>query len=219
LAAKEGADPKLVAEARSLADAWLKDKKAVSPEVVDVVLAIAASHGDAAFHQKLVTAVKTEKDRKTRQQLLMGLGSFSDPALTKQSLALMLDKELDPRETGMLLFFGSGQNLRSMDVTFDFVKENYDRLVGDSPDAMLPKDAAGRMVFVGRAFCDAEKRQQVADFFKERAAQAPGGPRMLAQVLESVDQCTALKEAQGKSVESFLDQRATPKAPEAPKTR
>ncbi|QSQ21909.1 M1 family metallopeptidase [Pyxidicoccus parkwayensis] len=219
LAGKDGADPKLVAEARSLADAWLKDRKAVAPEMVDTVLAIAAGHGDAAFQQKLITAVHAEKERKTRQQLLMALGNFSDPTLTKQSLALMFDKELDPRETGMLLFFGSQQNPRTMDVAFDFVKENYDRLVGDSPDALLPKDAAGRMAFVGRGFCDAGKRQQVADFFTERSAKAPGGPRMLAQVLESVDQCTSLKEAQGKSVESFLDQRATPKAPEAPKTR
>jgi alanyl aminopeptidase len=218
LAGRDGADPKLIAEARKLADAWLQDKRAVAPEMVDVVLAIAAGHGDAAFHQKLVTAVRTEKERKTRQHLLMALGSFTDPALAKQSLALILEKGMDPRET-MMMFFGTQQNARTASVAFDFVKENYEKLVGDSPDALLPKEAGARMVFVGRAFCSPEQRQQVADFFTERAARAPGGPRMLAQALESVDQCSALKQAQGQSVQSFLDARATPRPPQAPATR
>ncbi|MFP2932066.1 ERAP1-like C-terminal domain-containing protein, partial [Pyxidicoccus sp. 3LG] len=217
-AGRDGADPKLVAEARVLADKWLKDKRAVAPEMVDAVLAIAASQGDAAFQQKLITAVVEEKERKTRQHLLGGLGSFTDPALAKQSLGLILDKRLDPRET-MWLMFAASQNVRTQPVAFEFVKENYDRIAGDSPDARLPQEAAGRMSFVAAGFCDAEKRQQAADFFTERNARAPGGPRMLAQMLEIVDQCTSLKAAQGSSVESFLDQRSAPRPPQAPASR
>jgi alanyl aminopeptidase len=218
LAGREGADPRLVAEARTLADRWLKDKRAVAPEMVDTVLSIAAAHGDAAFHQQLLTAVRTEKERKTRQQLIGALASFTDPALVKQSLGLMLDKDVDPRETVWMLF-GASQGSRTREVAFDFVRENYDRLVGSSPDARLPEEAGVRMSFVGGGFCSAERRQQVEAFFQERSARAPGGPRVLAQVLESVDQCIALKEAQGQSVEAFLGQRATPRPPQAPATR
>ncbi|WP_163991341.1 M1 family metallopeptidase [Pyxidicoccus caerfyrddinensis] len=217
LAGREGGDPKLVAEARTLADAWLKDKRAVAPEMVDTVLAIAAGHDDAAFQQKLITAVRTEQDRKTRQQLIQALGGFTDPELAKQSFALILEKDLDPRES-IGMFFGP-RNPRTAATVYDFVTQNYDKLVGDSPDALLPKDWAARMSFVGFGFCDANKRKQVADFFTERNARAQGGPRMLAQVLEAVDQCTALKEAQGQSIETFLDQRAAPKPPQAPKSR
>ncbi|MCP3143906.1 M1 family metallopeptidase [Pyxidicoccus xibeiensis] len=218
LAGRDGADPKLVAEARALADKWLKDKRAVAPEMVDVVFAIAGTQADAAFQQKLITAAVEEKDRKTRQHLLGALGSITDPALAKQSLGLILDKRVDPRET-MWLLFAASQNARTQPVAFDFVKENYDRIAGDSPEARLPLEVAGRMAFVAGGFCDAQKRQQAADFFTERNARVPGGPRMLAQVLENVDQCASLKAAQGSSVESFLSQRAAPRPPQAPTTR
>ncbi|NMO18068.1 M1 family metallopeptidase [Pyxidicoccus fallax] len=217
LAGREGADPKLVAEARTLADKWLGDRRAVAPEMVDTVLSIAAAHGDEAFQQKLLTAVRAEKDRKPRQQMIGALASFTDPALMKQNLGLMLDKDVDPRETVWMLF-GASQNVRTQQVAFDFVKENYDALVG-GPNSRLPEEAAGRMAFVAGGFCNAEQRKQAADFFTERSAKAPGGPRLLAQALEVVDQCTALKQAQSESVETFLGQRATPRPPQAPATR
>ncbi|QDE93603.1 peptidase M1 [Myxococcus xanthus] len=218
LAGRDGRDPKLLAEARALANKWLKDKRAVAPEMVDVVLALAATENDAAFREQLVVAVRSEKERRTRQHLIGALSSFTDPALVKQNLALVFEKGLDPRET-MWMAFSASQGLRTQDVAFDFVKENYDRLVGDSPEALLPLDAAGRMAYIGSNFCDAGKRQQVEDFFTERSAKAPGGPRVLAQVLEIVDQCIALKKTQAASVESFLAKGATPRPPRAPTSR
>ncbi|HZI09516.1 MAG TPA: M1 family metallopeptidase [Myxococcus sp.] len=218
LAGRDGADPKLIAEARTLADKWMKDRRAVDPEMVDPVLTIAAGHGDAAFHQRLVTALRGEKDRKVRQQLLGALGSFRDPALAKQSMELVFEQGMDPRET-IWLVFGATQNARTQPVAFDFVKENYDRLVGDSKEALLPAENAGRLAFVAGGFCGKEQRQQAADFFTERNAKAPGGPRMLAQMLESVDQCVALKEAQAGSVEAFLTTRSAPRPPQPPAAR
>ncbi|GHG78500.1 M1 family metallopeptidase [Comamonas sp. JC664] len=218
LAGRDGRDPKLLAEARTLADTWLKDKRAVAPEMVDVVLAIAATEGDAAFQEKLAAAVRGEKDRRTRQYLIGALSNFTDPELVKKNLALVFEKGLDPRET-VWMAFAASQGLRTQDVAFDFVTKNYDRLVGSSPEALLPEEAAGRMAYVGSNFCDAGKRQQMADFFTERSAKAKGGPRTLAQVLEIVDQCIALKQAQGASVESFLAQGATPRPPQAPAAR
>ncbi|MFP2906356.1 ERAP1-like C-terminal domain-containing protein [Pyxidicoccus sp. 3LFB2] len=168
-------------EARALADKWLTDKRAVAPEMVDPVLAIAAAHGDAAFQQKLITAVRAEKERKTRQQLLGALGSFSDPELAKQSMALVFDKSQDPRET-VFLVFAASQNVKTQGVAFDFLKANYDKLVGDSPDALLPAEVAGRMAFVGGGFCGADRRQQLADFFTERQRAWPPAARgMLAR--------------------------------------
>ncbi|ATB51198.1 M1 family metallopeptidase [Corallococcus macrosporus] len=203
LAGRDGRDPKLLAEARALAKKWMTDKRAVAPEMVDVVLALAASQNDVAFREQLVAAARTEEDRRTRQYLIGALSSFTDPALVKQNLALVFEKGMDPRET-VWMAFAASQNLRTQDVAFDFVKEHYARLVGDSPEALLPAESAGRMAYVGRAFCDAGKRQEMADFFTERSAKAPGGPRMLAQVLEIIDQCIALKKDQGTNVEHFL---------------
>ncbi|MCP3102569.1 M1 family metallopeptidase [Myxococcus sp. K15C18031901] len=218
LVGREGADPKVVAEARALADKWLSDKRAVSPDMVESVLAIAASQADAAFQQKVVAAAKVATERVTRQQLIGALSNLTDPELVKQTLPLVFDKSLDPRETVWMVFAASG-NVRTRDVAFAFVKENYERLVGDAPDALFPKEMAGRMVFVGGAYCEADKRQQLADFFTERSAKAPGGPRMLATLLESIDQCVSLKAAQGEDIQTFLGQRGAAKAPKTPAPR
>ena len=201
LAGRQGRDPKLVAEARKLAEKWLVDSQAVAPEVVDPMLAIAAANGDAALHGKLMTAFKGEKERKKREQLIDVLGSFTDPALARQSLGLMLDPSQDMREVGAVLFGVS--NVETRDVGYAFVKENYDALA-----ARMPQDYVSGLAWVGASYCDPVHRQEVAAFFTERNARAPGGTRMLAQVLEGVDLCIAFKAAQGPSLESFL---ASPK--------
>ncbi len=198
LAGRQGGDPKLVAEARALTEKWLKDRRALAPDMVDVTLSIAAAHGDAQLHAKLLEAMKGEKERKVRQQLLGALGSFTHPELTRSHLPLLLDPAMDMREAFWLLF-GASWEPRTRDVAFSFVKENYDALA-----ARLPEERVAGLMYTGSSYCDPVHRQEVAAFFSERAARIPGGQRDLAQILESVDLCIALKSAQGSSVESFL---------------
>jgi alanyl aminopeptidase len=198
LAGQSGQEAHLVGQARSLTEKWLVDPRMLPQESVDAVLAIAASTGDAALHGRMMEAAKTQENRRVRQQLLFGLGAFRDPALVRAQLELLLDAKVDPREAGMLLFFASG-DVRTRDVAYAFVKEHYDALA-----QRLPEDARGSLARVGRSFCDAERRADLAAFFTERSASAPGGPRVLAQVLESVDLCMAMKAAQGASIEAFL---------------
>jgi alanyl aminopeptidase len=177
------------------------DSNAVAPEVVDPMLAIAAANGDAALHGKLMAALKGEKERRKREQLVDALSGFTDPALVRENLKLLLDPSQDMRELGMLMFGAS--NVHTRDVAFAFVKENYDALA-----ARMPEEHVSGLTWVGSSYCDPVHRQEVAAFFTERAAKAPGGPRMLAQVLEAVDLCIAFKAAQGPGIESFL---ASPK--------
>jgi alanyl aminopeptidase len=200
LAGQSGQEAHLVGQARALAEKWLVDPRLLPQESVDPVLAIAASTGDAALHGRMLEAFKTQENRRVRQQLMFGLGSFRDPALVRGQLELLLDPAVDPREAGMLLFLASG-DVRTRDVVYGFVKEHYDTLA-----RRLPEDARGALVWVGHDYCDAEHRADLAAFFTERSASAPGGPRVLAQVLESVDLCMAMKAAQGASIEAFLAQ-------------
>jgi alanyl aminopeptidase len=198
LAGRQGGDPKLVAEARALTEKWLKDRRAIAPDLVDVTLSIAAAHGDAQLHAKLLEAMKGEKERKVRQQLIGALSSFTDPALARSNLRLLLDPAMDMREVGWLLY-GAAWEVRTREVAYTFVKEHYDALA-----ARMPEERVSSLVWAGSSFCDPVRRQEVAAFFSERTGRAPGGARDLAQALESMDLCIALKQAQGASVESFL---------------
>jgi alanyl aminopeptidase len=59
-------------------------------------------------------------------------------------------------------------------------------------------------VSIGRGFCDAQHRQDLEAFFKDKIGQSRGGPRILAQTLERLDLCIALRAAQQDSVTAFL---------------
>ncbi|WP_239576873.1 M1 family metallopeptidase [Archangium primigenium] len=198
LAGREGGEPALVAEARALAERWLSDRQALVPDLVDSTLALASAHGDAALHTKLMTALRAEKERGRRQQLIWALGFFRDPNLVKKNLALLLEPDVDPRELTILLMM-SGNQSRHPEVAEAFTQAHYDALA-----ARLPEEDEARLARVASSHCDAAHRQGTAAFFTERMARAQGGARMLAQVLESIDLCIAFKAAQGASIESFL---------------
>ncbi|MFY0572263.1 M1 family metallopeptidase [Archangium lansingense] len=202
IAGEEGGDPRLVAEARQLTRKWLTDSKAIAPELVRTTLAIASAHGDAALHGELMKAMRSEKERHKREQLINALSGFSDPALVSENLKLLLDSSVDMREVDGLLF-GASWDVRTRDVAYAFVKENYDALAG-----RLPEEMVGALAWSAGSYCDPVHRQEAAAFFTQRLERAPGGTRMLAQMLEGMDLCIAFKAAQGSSLESFL---ASPK--------
>ncbi|MBN1206667.1 MAG: M1 family metallopeptidase [Myxococcaceae bacterium] len=204
-----GKDPKLVAEAKKLTGKWLENRGAVAPEVVFPVLAITAANAGAEFAPKFQAALKTEKERKVRQQLIGGLASVRDPQLVRQTLQMVLDPANDVREV-MWVMYGPSQAPETRDVVYAFVKENYDAI-----EARIPEEFAGNLARVGGAYCDAEHRKDVVNFFTERNARTPAGPRILSQVLEDVDLCIAQQAAQSASIDAFLN-KGPVKAP-APK--
>ena len=205
LAGTDGGDPKIVAEARTRVERWLKDGQGLSPELEDTALDIAAAHGDAALHAKLVAALGTETERYKRRQILFALSAFRQPELVRQNLELLLAPTSDLRELS-ILFFSRGGDEKTRDVVFSFVKEHYDALASRLPEERLPM-----LMNVNAGYCDPVHRQEFASFFTERMARVPGGPHELAQALERLDLCIAFKAAQGPGIESFLaSPRRTP---------
>ena len=200
LAGDDGGEPKLVAEARALTERWLTDDKAIAPELVDTTLNIAASHGDAALHAKLFTALRAEKDRKRRDRLMGALGGFRAPELVRENFSLVLDPALDLRDT-IFLFMRAAWDVHSRDQAFAFLRENYDTLA-----ARLPEERVSGLMHSTSTYCDPVHRQEVAAFFTPRIEKTPGGPRVLAQALERMDLCIAFRQAQGAGIESFLSQ-------------
>ncbi|RKH49090.1 M1 family metallopeptidase [Corallococcus llansteffanensis] len=218
LAGNEGEDPKLIAEARALADQWLKDRRAVDVEVVDPVLSIAAKH-DPALGTKLREALRTEKDRFQRQQLLGGLGNLRDAQQVEENLKLLLDPQQDIREN-LWLLFGASRSASSRPVAYGFVKTHYDALVGtEGKPGLLPEGMDSRLTFIGMGACDAGERQDLEAFFGPRSKKVPGAERHFQQALENVDQCLALKEAQGSSLQSFLSGTPAKPVPAPPSPR
>ena len=198
--ANQAEEPEAIAEGKRLAGAWLDDRKAIAPDMVEVVLATAARHGDRQLFDQMRRAAKHEKDENFRWTLLFSLGAFQDPVIIKAALPIILTDEFDNRES-LAILFGASRSLKTRDLAYDFVKQNWDALV-----ARLPTDTGSFLPIVARGYCDTGHRQDVDSFFKDRSTKYTGGPRTLVQVLEGIDLCVAYKQAQQPSVVEFLQQ-------------
>jgi alanyl aminopeptidase len=196
--ANRAEDAEAIAEAKKLALAWLDDHKAVDPGMVRVVLATAARHGDRDLFDRMLAAARQEIDETFRGTLLYCLGLFQDPAIIKIALPIVLSDEFDNRES-LSIVFACAERRQTRGFAYSFVKQNWDDLI-----AKLPTDTGASTPYVAAGYCDAEHRQDAANFFSGRSTKYTGGPRILTQVLEGIDLCIAYKNAQQASVTEFL---------------
>ena len=197
-----GEDSALQSEARRLADGWLRDRKGVDPDMLTAVLATAAHSGDRALFDALLGELRKTKDRQIRRSLFDALASFRDPTLAEDAMALVLEPDLDPRES-LGVLFGPTDTPGIEELPFSFVKTHYDELANRLPVGG-GSDARTELLTVGRSFCDADSRQQFASFFEERSKQFLGGPRTYAQMIEKIRLCEARVETQRADVAQFL---------------
>ena len=202
LVALWGGDQALAAEARKLAERWLADRSAVDPDIVGSVLTVAARTGDEAFFKQLLAALPGTQDRQQRGFIFGALGSFRDPGIARAAMDLVLKPDYDLRESAALLL-GPLSAADTRALPFEFVKKNYDAIVARVP-AGSTFGFGEFLPFVGGSFCDERSREQVDAFFAPKVDRFPGTKRNLAQVLESIEICTAYKAAQQASVAEFF---------------
>ena len=200
--ADNGGDAGLAAEATRLAGLWIEDWKALDPNITQAVLSTAAKHGDRALFDRFLSAAKATRDRRQRGHLLSALGSFRDPSLARAGMELLLKGEFDLREA-LSLLYGPARHPATRALPFQFVKANFDQLIKLSPTEGT-FNAGADFPFTGSSFCDERSRADVEAFFATRIGSLVGGPRNLAQTLESIKLCEALVEAQQSSVAEFL---------------
>lgn len=202
--ANQAEDPELVAQAKSLALAWLEDRTLVAPDLAVTVINTAARHGDRALFDRLRAAAKQEKDETLQRRLLRALGLFPQPEIANTAFSILLTDEADVRQSISILGAAS-HSPETRDLAYAFVKQNWDALI-----ARLPADWGADMPFVAGAFCDEQHRHDAADFFEGRSTKYKGGPRNLAQTLEGIDLCVAYKKAQQPSLAEFLGRYGKP---------
>jgi cytosol alanyl aminopeptidase len=201
--ADTGDEPALQAEALRLANRWLMTRQGIDPDMLDAVLSAAAISGNRAFFDGLLGALKKTSDRHTRGSILAALGDFRDPALARAALQLLLEPDLDARESFYALLMTPLFTPETERLPLEFIKSNYDRLL-----ARLPSgggfEAGASLPAVGQSFCDEPSRREFTGFFQNRSQQFNGEPRTYAQTLETIRLCEARKAAEGPGVAAFL---------------
>ena len=198
LVADQGEDVALRAECTSLAKVWLADKNALPPELIGTSLGIAAGFGDRELFDAFVADAKKTRERSDRDRLISAIGQFRDPALVAAALALTLGNDFDARESIRILY-GVTRMPETAPLAYAFLTRNFDAIV-----SRLPRDWAASAPSIGAVLCDDARRPELQAFFADRARQYVGGPRSLAQSLESMHLCSTFKVAQTPGVTAFF---------------
>jgi len=192
-------DARLAREARKLAEAWLRDRKAVDDELVGGVLFVSARDGDRALFDAFLAAARKPADRREQNRLVATLGGFRAPDLAAAARELILGGEFDLRESESILFrqLFSREN---RDAAWAYAKEHLDVLLGKMRD----DEGSGFLAGLAYAFCDKAHRDEAAALLAPRAAKIDGARNALSQALESVDRCIAIRERELPAVREFL---------------
>ena len=195
-------DATLAAEARKLAEEWLRTRKGVDADMLRGILTTAAYHGDRALFDTLLRELKKTQDLRQRSAMIGALGSFRDPKLVAAALDLVIHSDIDTRETAALLYAGMADP-ETERMPFEFVRTHFDEILKRAPSgggsdfgATLPDSAA--------SFCDASAEKEYIAFFGTRAKKFTGGPRIYQQMLEGIRLCEAEKAAQGSDIAAYF---------------
>ncbi len=200
----EGGDAEVAARARALASDYLRDASAVDPSLHDVVLRLAAIAGDDALYDEIRTRFERAQAPVERTRYLTTLSWFRDPALVERTLKYALEGPLRPQERRFATM-GIGQNPRTEDRIFEWMRENYATLTGRMPPAFaafMPFYASG---------CSAERLEAARAFFAMPEHSTVGTQQNLAKVADQVNDCVGLREREGAAVAKYLSEAAAAK--------
>ena len=200
LAANAGEDSRLIADAKRLALAWVEDRHAIPPNEAARVVGIAGRYADSALFDRLIAETRKAHDPSDRERLIMALGVCKDSALAQKALDMLAAQAFQPADSMRLLFVLSG-HVETRSLTYDYLKEHYGSVI-----AALPGDWPN-LPILARGFDTLERQTDVESFFKDKDVRLTGGPRIIAQTVESIHLNEAYKQAQLPSLIEFLKQQ------------
>ncbi len=195
---RSGKDRKLQARSRKLALAYLRDRSAIAPEMVQAVLGVAARSGDRVLFKAFLAAAQSAKDRRERSRFLRYLGLFPDPPLIEKALAIVASGEADLRDS-VLILRSAITNRKTRDQAWSFVEKHFDALIQRSSPL-----TASQGFYLPQLFCDQGKLDRVKAFLDPRVAKVEGARPIYENALESARACIALKGIQAPAVRRFL---------------
>jgi alanyl aminopeptidase len=171
----------------------------LSPDVAEGMLAAAARDGDATLFDEVLKAAKSERDPSLRPLLVRALGAFRDKALLERAF----DGTFDIRESFRILMGPLGDPAVA-DLPYEYVKLHYDEIVPKLPTGVGTDYAAMFPLFARASACSESAREDVETFFEPRMQKVQGGPRNLANALETIHLCAAEKPAAEAAITKFL---------------
>ena len=179
------------------------NKKAISPNLLSRALGATMKDGNMAMAADLLEMAKNGSSFEKG-------AAISALAQTKDSdiHGMLLDTALVDQDTltgrqATSLITALLRSDEFSDQTWEWIKSNFTQFVS----SRVPDVRKGGMPGFARNFCTLERRDEAKAFFEKNAKIIPGYERSLAQTLESIELCAALKAAKAEETALALAAR------------
>lgn len=194
-----GADVALRRQALQGAQAWLADRSSLDAGLRVPVLT-AAAHADgpgsgAPLLQQLLAALQASTVRTERGDLLAALGGFRQPDLARQARAVLLQPQIDLRDSLWPLLQAQTADPASRPDVLAFVLREQAGL-----SARLGQEELPRLPGLFKAACSPDDARRIDAGLAPAMARVPGGRAALARTLEAVQLCTAWRAHHGNAL-------------------
>ncbi|WP_371398463.1 M1 family metallopeptidase [Fretibacter rubidus] len=200
-----GGDTALKADFAAKGQAYLAgDKDAIAPNMLSRALRAAMEAKDTFGTAERLLNMAKDGSSFEKGAAIGALAQTKNPSIAAmlRDTALVDDVTLTGRQATSLISTMLGSDELGEE-TWAWFKQNFKLFV----DTRVPDVRKGGMPGFGGRFCSTERRDEVRDFFTENAAVIPGYERSLAQTLESIELCAALKEAKADETVAALKAR------------
>ena len=164
------------------------NRDAISPNLVAPALAVAVEDSDVDFARQLLERGLSSTDAIFRSDVLAAIARTRNIDFGKSIIdELLLSDRIRSNEAPLLIGrFMANPDYRQY--TWAWLKNHFDAFI-----KRYSSFSAVGIVYLGGYFCDATARDDVQKFYRSVQDQVPGAPRAIAENVESINQCIALK--------------------------
>jgi alanyl aminopeptidase len=203
-----GNDEKLAAEfadagARYLGLDGKADKSALAPKMLALGLEQALLARPDVALPAILTLVKSGNSAEKSNATIALTSTTSDEIAAQLRTDALSNKDVFTNRQASRIVSGLLGNPATGADTWAWFKANFDEFV-DMRVLDVRKSGVPRY---GVNFCSKEKANEVENFFTNKAAMIPGYERSLAQTLEQINLCAALRKAKSKELAKALANR------------
>ncbi len=196
-----GNDLSVAREARKLVERELSGKPGLDPQLREALILLAAREGDAALYERYRKAWRNAATPDDQYRFMFALGAFRNPVLRNRTFEWALSDEMRNQDSGWLMGFSMGSKYATdHEGGWAWIEKNWSRI-----QQKIPEPAHGDVMSLAGTLCDAQSLARVKAFVQ--AHPVPSGERRIAQSLERIAQCAALREIQSQKLHEWMVKR------------
>lgn len=158
-------------------------EESVNANLLGVALSTAVEDLDHAFTEHLIALFDKSTDGAIRQRLLASISASKNSQFTNELRDWILSDRLRNNEI-YIIIFAHVADKDKRDGMWQWTQDNFEAF-----KQRIPVWGQGKLPSIGRSFCSIEKKQELKEFFDPIIESLSGGPRILAQVTETIDLC------------------------------